>query len=82
MQALLRQDSGAAQSAVVEHPWPTAHDGQAPPQSTSVSFPFFRRSLHEGGLKKKVELTWLMVVNVARAVMMGMYPASVVEVAY
>jgi hypothetical protein len=37
-----------AQSAVAEHPRPSTHGAHDPPQSTSVSLPFFTPSEHVG----------------------------------
>ena len=37
------------QSLFAWHPCPLAHVGQVPPQSTSVSLPFWMPSVHVGG---------------------------------
>jgi hypothetical protein len=49
MQTPVGAQTWLAQSAPVAHALPEAHGGQPPPQSTSVSAPFFTWSVHEGG---------------------------------
>jgi hypothetical protein len=45
------------QSTPVLHAFPTPHLGQLPPQSTSVSFPFFAPSPHDAAWQTPPEHT-------------------------